>query len=415
MKATQVFTPGKLPEVTYIDDHLVERAQHLHDALEAGASAISLSGPSKSGKTVFVEKNLGRDRLIQVTGAGIDSPDALWKRVFAIIGTEVEGKSTTTKGFQGAASGKISGGIPLITGGEVSATGTWSTADVQEQTPSTDYLQILIRDLAGTGLVVFIDDFHYISKDAQEQVSFQIKEAIRNDVLFVLASVPYHSDDAVRANPDLRGRTVNIDFNYWDTLVLQKIAKTGFDALNIEIPEPYIIALAQEAAGSPQLMQVLCLYTCFELDLRERQAVMTSASVDMELIQKVCSRASTVADYTSTIAMMKDGPKTRGTNRAGHLLKTGEIFDVYPLILRAIALNPPELTIRYSNLQNRIASICQNDPPTGSSVTGACSQMCSIANAAEGKNVVEWDSDRDVINLLDPYLLFFLRWSRMAR
>ncbi len=70
MKATEVFTPGKLPDVTYVDDHLKERARILHDALKTGAAVISLSGPSKSGKTVFIEKNVGKDRLIQVTGAG---------------------------------------------------------------------------------------------------------------------------------------------------------------------------------------------------------------------------------------------------------------------------------------------------------------------------------------------------------
>ncbi|MBV8047206.1 MAG: hypothetical protein JO171_08645 [Paludibacterium sp.] len=61
MKANQVFTPGKEPSITYIDDHLIERARMLHDALDAGAAVISLSGPSKSGKTVFVEKMLEKN------------------------------------------------------------------------------------------------------------------------------------------------------------------------------------------------------------------------------------------------------------------------------------------------------------------------------------------------------------------
>jgi hypothetical protein len=59
MKATQVFTPGKLPDVTYVDDHLHGQSKLLNDALDAGATVVSLSGPSKSGKTTFVEKVLG--------------------------------------------------------------------------------------------------------------------------------------------------------------------------------------------------------------------------------------------------------------------------------------------------------------------------------------------------------------------
>lgn len=415
MKASTVFTPGKLPDVTFIGDHLVQRTRDLNDALDAGGTAISLSGPSKSGKTVFIEKSLGREKLIQITGAGVDSPETLWKRVLAFLDKDVEGKSSQTQSFQGGAGAKLTGGIPIIGSGEVSTTGAWTNTSQQESTPSIDYLQVIIEELRNTDLVIFIDDFHYIAKAAQEQISFQVKEAIRHGVLFVLASVPYHSDDAVRANPDLRGRTTNIDFNYWSESELKKIALTGFAAMNISMPEAYITALAQEAAGSPQLMQVLCLYTCFQLDIRERPSVKAEPVVTLELIESVCLRCASVTDYSSTVAAMKEGPKTRGTVRNGHLLKTGETFDVYPLILRAIASNPPELTIRYSNLQNRIAQICQGEPPPGSSVTGACAHMCLIANAAVGRNIVEWDGELEVINLLDPYLLFFLRWARPSK
>ena len=71
MRASEVFTPNKEPSVTYIDDHLVGKAKELHQSLETGAAVISLSGPSKSGKTVFIEKTIGRSRLVGVTGAGI--------------------------------------------------------------------------------------------------------------------------------------------------------------------------------------------------------------------------------------------------------------------------------------------------------------------------------------------------------
>lgn len=95
MRATEVFTPGKLPGITYIDNHLKEHAQALTDALDAGAVVISLAGPSKSGKTVFIEKNIGKDRLIQVTGAGITEASKLWDRVFDIVGTPIAIRSTS--------------------------------------------------------------------------------------------------------------------------------------------------------------------------------------------------------------------------------------------------------------------------------------------------------------------------------
>jgi hypothetical protein len=413
MRATEVFTPGKLPEVTYIDDHLRQRAQILGDALEAGAAVISLSGPSKSGKTVFIEKTIGKDRLVQVTGAGVTDSSKLWDRVFDIVGTPIAKTATSSSAFEGTVGGKLGGeaGFLVSATGEVSATGKWAKSSSDQTDVAVDYLQLLIRELGGTGLVVFIDDFHYIPRSVQVEVSNQIKEAIRNDVTFVVASVPYHSDDAIRANPDLRGRTVKLDFDYWKPDELCKIAHKGFAALDAEASPAYVQALASEAAGSPQLMQSLCLTTCFENNLRETQTSRKRLDSDIDAITKVCTRAAATSDYSSTVAKMKDGPKTRGQDRKSYLTQDGSVADVYPLILRAIALDPPELTLRYPNLQRRIQNLCPREQPSGSSVTGACSHIASIANESENRNVIEWDGENDVFDMRDPYLLFYLRWN----
>ena len=190
MRATEVFTPGKLPVVTYIDDHLKEQSKVLIDALETGAVVISLAGPSKSGKTVFIEKNIGKDRLIQVTGAGITEANKLWDRVFDIVGTPISMRSTSASSFEGSIGGKLGGeaGVLVSATGELSASGKWSKSNSEQTDVAVDYLQLLIRELANTGLVVFIDDFHYIPRPVQIEISNQIKEAIRNNVIFIVAS-----------------------------------------------------------------------------------------------------------------------------------------------------------------------------------------------------------------------------------
>jgi hypothetical protein len=47
--------------VTFVGDHLVEKQRILRDALDSGNTVLALSAPSKSGKTVFVEKVVGKD------------------------------------------------------------------------------------------------------------------------------------------------------------------------------------------------------------------------------------------------------------------------------------------------------------------------------------------------------------------
>jgi tRNA A37 threonylcarbamoyladenosine biosynthesis protein TsaE len=70
MKATDIFTPGKTPTVTLVEDHLVDRLQSFTDAIEQEGMLISISGPSKSGKTMFVRSIVGSENLVAITGAG---------------------------------------------------------------------------------------------------------------------------------------------------------------------------------------------------------------------------------------------------------------------------------------------------------------------------------------------------------
>lgn len=106
MKIKDIFTPGRFPTLTYIDDHLKDKEQQLLDTLDDGSTLVSISGPSKSGKTVFVENILGKENLIQVTGAGVRQPSDLWLRVFDIIGTPIERKMTSSSTTSGTLAGK---------------------------------------------------------------------------------------------------------------------------------------------------------------------------------------------------------------------------------------------------------------------------------------------------------------------
>lgn len=129
----------------------------------------------------------------------------------------------------------MEGGFILAkTKAELSGTGTYTSVSGEAANKAIDHLQLLIEELGGSDFVVFIDDFNYVPREVQREVAQQIKEAIRNNVKLICASVPYHSDDVIRGNPDLRGRVYFIDFDYWKADVLEKIASKGFNELNVE-------------------------------------------------------------------------------------------------------------------------------------------------------------------------------------
>jgi hypothetical protein len=416
MKIRDIFTPGRFPTWTYVDDHLKEKEQQLHDALDDGSMLVSISGPSKSGKTVFVEHILGKDSLIQVTGAGVHSPSDLWVRVFDLIGTPITTSSSSSSLTSSSigAKGAIEGNALVVKGrAEVNVDRGTAIQEIQSSTDAIDYLQLLIKELASSDLVVFIDDFHYISREIQSQLAQQIKEAIRHGVKFICASVPYHSDDVIRSNPDLRGRIFSIDFDYWGGEVLKKIAFKGFQKSNITYRLDMVDRLVAEAAGSPQLMQYLCLNSCYELNVREIPPEAVDLAYSHDFFERVCKRTVLSTDYSSIVDKMIEGPKTRGSERKIHISTYGWQGDVYKFLVKALSLNPPSLNFRYQPLVDRISSICLGDAPSGSSITSACFHTASIANDAAGDSIVEWDAGNDVFDIRDPYLLFYLRWAEV--
>lgn len=413
MRATEVFTPKGEPSVTYVKDHLVDKAKRLREDLSAGPCVVSLSGPSKSGKTVFIEKTLGRDNLIKVNGAGVKSAEELWRKVLAVIGTPIKVVETTEKSNTSTFGAKVEASVPLLAKGEVSAVGTWGSKKAEAAESAVDYVALLINDLGNTDYIVFVDDFHYISAELQQEIAKEIKEGIEGKVQFVCASVPYRSDDVLLANADLRGRAYKVDFEYWAHADLAKIAHIGFSAMNLKVSPAVIDALASEAAGSPQLMQTLCLNLCFDVGHERRPAEPVMIDGNTDLIERVCRRTTANNDYSSTVAAMKDGPKIRGKDRKSYVLRSSQsAMDVYPLILRGIAYNPPKLTLKASDLTTRVQNLCTGEQPGSGSIVNSCTHIVSIANEAEGRQVIEWDAERDLLDIRDPYLLFFLRWGQ---
>ena len=70
-RATQVFTPNDVPTYTYVDRSAHHFEESVREALEIPKLIISLSGPSKSGKTVLVKKVVERTVTNCVSGASI--------------------------------------------------------------------------------------------------------------------------------------------------------------------------------------------------------------------------------------------------------------------------------------------------------------------------------------------------------
>jgi hypothetical protein len=419
LRATEVFVPGSYPEYTYIVREGEGLETALHDALNTPGQIVSLSGPSKSGKTVLVERVVGQDSLITITGASLRSANAVWN--YALDWMDVPNTTSRGQRFAGKlgveAGGKGSVGIPFVAKGEVSGSVT-GELDAERSTEAVSErrgLAQVVHEIAGSDFVILIDDFHYMERSVQHEVAKSLKEAVRLGVHIVTAAVSHRGDDVVRANPELRGRVRAIDFKYWKPEQLRQIALQGFAALNILFDDRAIEEFINESAGSPQLMQLLCLQACFVLDLREcieTPPLPKQIGVSREQMQRILEQTSSSTDFRSLVDILDSGPRTRGTERKTYKFPDLTEGDVYRVVLRAIADDPPLLSYPYEELLRRTAKICVGESPVGSSVTGTCQQMSKLAQEKfPNERAIDWDETKQVLDIPDPYLLFYLRWS----
>jgi hypothetical protein len=123
LRATEVFTPNDFPEHTYVEREGKKLEERLRNALETPNTVISLSGPSKSGKTVLVERVVGTDNLIPVSGAELREPDDLWERVLDWMEVPASVTEQSSEGQTQQVSAGLSGKgkVPLIAEGGAQA------------------------------------------------------------------------------------------------------------------------------------------------------------------------------------------------------------------------------------------------------------------------------------------------------
>jgi hypothetical protein len=119
LKAKDIFVPGAFPDHTYVERGAQGLEAALRDALDTQGQLVSLSGPSKAGKTVLVEKVVGRELLITISGATIKEPNDVWTSILDWMDVPSSATKSTSNELHGGAevTGHASVGIPLVAKG----------------------------------------------------------------------------------------------------------------------------------------------------------------------------------------------------------------------------------------------------------------------------------------------------------
>lgn len=418
MKVQEVFTPGDFPEHTYVERGQGQLENRVEHQLRRDGAIVSLSGPSKSGKSVLIEQVIGAENLVPVYGGEIESTEHLWNLVLDELGAPQSTESASGTTEESQVTGSFGIRAHLFNAGG-SASEAESTTDETVEVYGRRGLDDILEVNEAEEFVLLIDDFHYLSPDLQTEIGEALKQASEGGLRICVALIPHRSDDLTQANPDLQGRALTLQLEYWNKEDLVKIGEKGFRTLNVSIPDNSIEIFASESAGSPHLMQQLCYDACGLKGITEAQDTLTEIDMNKDQIKDVLGWTGASLDLDRVFDIL-DGEGISGkSQRDSHDFINGTEGDVYESILRGIAddslqneLDQSEEGLDRSKLVEAIERQCASSPPPLTSITQALERMDErITETHPESAIFEWNNNTNQIQLPDPYLIFYLRWS----
>jgi hypothetical protein len=410
LRAGEVFVPGGLPTVTYNPRTALRLEERARDYLDERHRILSLSGPTKSGKTVLLRSILRGVDAVWSSGGEVGSVGEFWAFVADQLGIFPDeafsghsGRTASTDQRGGLRGTVLGAGADA----EIGRGRSDETVRGGSQARSRPTMAAAKEALLSRTPPIVIDDFHYLDRDVQAEIVRSLKDLVFEGVPVVLASVPHRAFDAVRVEREMTGRVEQLTINFWEEDELLGIASNGFAALNLLDEDDLARRLAEESFSSPFLMQDFCLELCKANGFRfaaDAPSHLEAPEWESFFRARASSASQTAFD------MLARGPRQR-RDRIERRLKDGRVTDIYGVVLEGIAYTGPLTKLTYEELRGAIRDIVA-DPPQRQEVTRVLEEMSKIAREQiEGEPVVDYDAELATLFISDPFFAYYLRWG----
>jgi len=409
-KASEVFIAGGQPSITYNPRKKYKLEEQLIEYLDTGYKLLSISGPTKSGKTVLCRKIIPTSKGIWIPGGQIQTETDFWTTVLDKLGTPInytiESGSENSRTIAGQFDGGINFGI-ASSKGHISRSKTGKTTQkISEQFVRNPRI-FAIQQLLEAKVPLVIDDFHYIPREVQSSIVRALKDPIFEGLRVVIIAVPHRAYDAVRVEKEMTGRVTQLQIPLWTPDELKEIPQKGFPELNAHCPEATIERFTRESFGSPHLIQEFCLRLCYDNDLREQSDNLTfilEPGDYAQFFKRIALSASKLA-----FERLASGPRPR-TDRIIRDFSDGSKGDIYVAILKALAQTGPKTEIQYEEIRAGLRNVLVGQLPKANEVTRVLGKMSEIAREQkDGEPVLEWVNN--TLYIADPFFAFYLKWN----
>ena len=408
----EVFTPGGQPSITYVSRAGLNIEAALKKAVSQRNIIVSLTGPTKSGKTVLCRNVLQNFAHVWIEGGQIKSEPGLWERICYELNYPREIMKKRIDG--GTVSAGVSAGAEVgVPGNKASFVVTLGGSKLHsaevDRSYTIDAMHTALEHLTKNDICLVIDDFHYIPEEARASIIRTLKGAVFNGMKIVLLSTPHRAFEAIKAEAEITGRFKHVTMPSWGKTDLSEIANVGFKALNVTCDHKIVDAFAREAQGSPLLMQQFCWNICYDSGISESSLLGSkiNPAFDVTGIFNEVAHDSGLPTYEK----FARGPQSR-TDRMPRPLVGGGEADIYEAILLAIAVTGPKEKLTYDQIRASLNSVLADKIPQKLEVSNALNHLATIDEKEnKGARAIDWDSKMLELVITDPFFRFYLRWK----
>lgn len=401
-----VFVPGGNPTITYNPRERLHLEQQVRDYLDERHRILSVSGPTKIGKSVLL-RNIVKD-AIWLHGGNIDSLDAFWDQIIDDLDLYTDLTVNSLSQASASRGGKVNINAGLIQA-EVNGTRGQSATDGTSLHRNRPKASVVLKALDTLKPTLVIDDFHYIDTGIQLQIVRALKNLVFEGMAVIVAAVPHRAYDAIRVESEMTGRVQPVKVAGWSSDELFEIAANGFKALGLKDTDGISHKLAEESFSSPHLMQEFCLALCKQNDVRKTVAIPRRLDEpDWDVF--FSSRAS--ASSRTAFDQLVRGPRQR-SDRKPRSLKDGQQVDIYGAVLAAVAASGPRTELTYEELRSALKDVMLSEAPQRHETVRVLDEMAKIAREKiQGEPVVDYDAELSTLFISDPFFAYFLRWGQ---
>jgi hypothetical protein len=270
LKFTDVFVPGGFPPHTYNPRGSLGLEVKLGEVKENLCKLVTVTGHTKSGKTVLVRKVLPQTESIWIDGGAATREEDVWDLIAEQVGaySDVETEESHEKSSEIEARGSAQANFIFAKGqGELAGTQGRTAGTAVRRARAVSAKVATLKELRSRKAPLVIDDFHYLPKDVQGNIIRALKPLIFDGLPVVIVAIPHRRYDAVKVEREMAGRISPITVPPWTLDELSYIPSTGFNLLGYSISHNDCALFAENAIGSPHLMQDFCRMACRLTDL----------------------------------------------------------------------------------------------------------------------------------------------------